>query len=104
MLHVVHGAQTGIRLCTAKTGIRLKLPDKQQHSASLCPVMDIPLPGGRGFGGGALALPVEQTFVDGIILVHGGRGVVFIRLVQSRIKQLQHPPLCRRQGSGCCFV
>lgn len=40
MLHIVHGAQIGIRLCTAKTGICLKLPDKQQHSASLCPVAE----------------------------------------------------------------
>ena len=40
MLHVVHGAQIGIRLYTVKTGVRLKFPDKQQHSASLCPVAE----------------------------------------------------------------
>ena len=72
MLHVVHCAQIGIRPCTAKTGICLELAHEQQHPASLCTVMDVALPGGRVFGGGALALPVEQALVDGIILVHGG--------------------------------
>ena len=65
----LHRAQIGIRSCTAKTGICLELAHEQQHPASFFPVMDVALPGGRVFGGGALALPVEQAFVDGIILV-----------------------------------
>ena len=65
----LHRAQIGIRSCTAKTGICLELTHEQQHPASFFPVMDVALPGGRVFGGGALALPVEQAFVDGIILV-----------------------------------
>ena len=51
--------------------------------------MDVPLPGGRVFGCGALALPVEQAFVDGIILVHSGGRVVFIRLVQGHKEYVQ---------------
>ena len=31
---------------------------------------------------GALALPVEQRFTDGIIVVHGCRGIILIRLIQ----------------------
>ena len=82
-------AQIGIRSCTAKTGICLELAHEQQHLASLCPVMDVPLPGGRAFGGGALALPVEQAFVDGIILVHGGGGVILVRFVQGHKEHVQ---------------
>ena len=66
MLHIVHHAQIGIRSCTTKTGICLELTHEQQHPASFFPVMDVPLPGGRVFGGGALALPVKQVLVDEI--------------------------------------
>ena len=89
MLHIVHRAQIGIRSCTAKTGICLELAHEQQHPASFFPVMDVPLPGGRVFGGGALALPVEQAFVNGIILVHGGRGVILVCLVQGHKEYVQ---------------
>ena len=51
--------------------------------------MDVALPGGRVFGGGALALPVEQAFVNGIILVHGGRGVILVCLVQGHKEYVQ---------------
>ena len=51
--------------------------------------MDVALPGGRAFGGGALALPVEQAFVDGIVLVHGGGGVILIRFVQGHKEYVQ---------------
>ena len=89
MLHIVHRAQIGIRSCTAKTGICLELTHEQQHTASFFPVMDVALPGGRVFGGGALALPVEQAFVNGIILVHGGRGVILVCLVQGHKEYVQ---------------
>ena len=89
MLHIVHRAQIGIRSCTAKTGLCLELAHEQQHPASLCPVMDVALPGGRVFGGGALALPVEQALVDGIILVHGGGGVILVRFVQGHKEHVQ---------------
>ena len=51
--------------------------------------MDVALPGGRVFGGGALALPVEQTLVDGIILVHGDGGVILVCLVQGHKEYVQ---------------
>ena len=51
--------------------------------------MDISLPGGRVFGGGALALPVEQAFVNGIILVHGGGRVILVRFVQGHKEYVQ---------------
>ena len=85
----LHRAQIGIRSCTAKTGICLELAHEQQHPASFFPVMDVALPGGRVFGGGALALPVEQAFVNGIILVHGGRGVILVCLVQGHKEYVQ---------------
>ena len=31
---------------------------------------------------GALALPMEQALIDGIIVVHGGWRIVLVRLVQ----------------------
>ena len=89
MLHIVHRAQIGIRSCTAKTGICLELTHEQQHTASFFPVMDVALPGGRVFGGGALALPVEQAFINGIILVHGGGGVILVRFVQGHKEHVQ---------------
>ena len=85
----LHRAQIGIRPCTAKTGICLELAHEQQHPTSFFPVMDVALPGGRVFGGGALALPVEQAFVDGIILVHGGGGVILVCLVQGHKEYVQ---------------
>ena len=51
--------------------------------------MDVALPGGRVFGGGALALPVEQVLVDGVIVIHGGGRVVLIRLVQRHKEHVQ---------------
>ena len=44
---------------------------------------------GRVFGGGALTLPVEQAFVDGIVLVHGGGRVILVCLVQGHKEYVQ---------------
>ena len=51
--------------------------------------MDVALPGGRAFGGGALALPVEQAFVNGIILVHGDGRAILVCLVQGHKEYVQ---------------
>ena len=88
MLDIVHGAKIGIG-GTAEAGICLELPNEQQHTASFLPVMDVPLTSGRIFGGGALALPVEQVLVDGIIVVHGGGRVIFVGLVQGHKEHIQ---------------
>ena len=85
----LHRAQIGIRSCTAKTGICLELAHEQQNPASFFPVMDVALPGGRVFGGGALALPVEQAFVNGINLVHGAGRVILVRFVQGHKEYVQ---------------
>ena len=44
---------------------------------------------GRVFGGGALTLPVEQAFVDGIVLAHGGGRVILVCLVQGHKEHVQ---------------
>ena len=104
VLHIVHRPQIGIRSCTAKTGICLELAHEQQYPASLCTVMDVALPGGRVFGGGALALPVEQAFVDGIILVHSGGRVILVCFVQGHKEYVQllfrQPLHALADGSG----
>ena len=82
MLHIARRAQIGIRLCTAGHTVSLKLPDKQQHLAPPLLVVDISLTCGRILRRGALALPVKQTLTNGVVIVHGGWRIVFVRLVQ----------------------
>ena len=82
VLHVVRRAQMGVRLRAAGHTVRLKLTDKQQHLAAAFLVVDIALTGGRILRCGALALPMEQALIDGIIVVHGGWRIVLVRLVQ----------------------
>ena len=89
MFHIVHRTQVGVCGCTAKTGVCLELADKQQHAVSLLPVVNVSLPDGRVLCSCALALPVEQALVDGVILVHSGGRVVFVRFVQSHKENVQ---------------
>ena len=72
VLYVVGGAQEGVRLGAPCNPVCLELPDEQQHSAPPLPMVDIPLTGRRVRRRGALALPVEQALVDGVVVVHGG--------------------------------
>jgi hypothetical protein len=65
-------AQTSERLGDA--ALLALLPHEQQHPRSPSLVVDIPLPGGRGGGSGALAFPVEQRRPEGQIAVAGGGG------------------------------
>ena len=69
MLYIVCGSQEGVGFRATCHPVCFELPDKQQHFASPLPVMDIPLPGGRVCRCGALALPVEQTLVDGVVVI-----------------------------------
>lgn len=80
MADVIRRAEEGIRRGPA--GIALGLPDEQQHMAATGFVVDVPLAGGRIGAGGGLALPVEQAVRNGVVLVHGGGGVVPLRLVE----------------------
>ena len=94
MLHVARRSQIGVRLRTAGHTVRLKLTHKQQHLAAAFLVVDIALTGGRIFCRGALALPMEQALVDGIIVVHGGWRIVLVRLVQ---RHKEHVDIFLRQ-------
>ena len=82
VLHVVRRTQIGVRLRTAGHTVRLKLTHKQQHLTAAFLVVDIALTGGRILRRGALALPMEQALIDGIIVVHGGWRIVLVRLIQ----------------------
>ncbi len=53
------------------------------------PVMDVPLSGGGVLGCCALALPMEQVLVDGVIVVHGGGRVILVSLVQGHKEHIQ---------------
>ena len=81
VLHVVRRAQIGVRLRTAGHTVCLKLTDKQQYLTAAFLMVDIALTGGRILRRGALALPMEQALIDGIIVVHGGWRIVLVRLV-----------------------
>ena len=89
MLHIVGRPQEGIGRRTSCDPIRLKLPDKQQHLAPPLPVMDIPLSSRRICRRGALALPMEQALIDGVVVIHGGGRVVLVRLIQCHKEHVQ---------------
>lgn len=66
--------------------------------------MDVALSGGRLLRRRALALPVEQALADGIVVVHGCRRIVLVRLVQrdkEHVELLVRQPLhALADGSG----
>ena len=71
VFYIVCCTEIGISLCTTRDPVRLELTDEQQHTASTRPVVNVALASGRICCCGALALPMEQALVDGIIVVHG---------------------------------
>ena len=89
MRYIVHCAQVGVGSCIAKTGVCLEFTDKQQYTASLLPVVNVSLSGSRIFCGRALALPVEQALVDGVIFVHGGWRIILVRFIQGHKEHVQ---------------
>ena len=96
VLHIDCRAKTGIR-CSANA-VLLELPHKENDLAAALPVVDITLTGACRIGGRALTLPMEQTFVDRIVVVHGSRGVVLVRFYCTlNLKEnqtiYQRPPL-----------
>ena len=76
--HIAGSPQIGIRLGAVCDPVGLELPDEQQHLAAAFSVMDKPLASCGIFSCRALALPVEQALIDGIIVVHGGGRIVFV--------------------------
>ena len=89
MLHIICGAKEGVRLRAARNPVFLEFADEKKNAVSHLFVVDIALCGGRLLGCRALALPVKQRFVDGIILVHGGRGILLVGLVQRHKEHIQ---------------
>ena len=76
---IVCGSQEGIGGCA--DNIILEFPDEEQDFAAPATVIDVPLAHRAGIICGGLALPMEQLLVDGVIVVHGRGGVVFIGLI-----------------------
>ena len=73
MLHIICRAEKGIGTGAAEITIRFEFTDEQKNSIAALLVMNI-APSRCGIGRcGALALPVEQRFTDGIIVVHSRR-------------------------------
>ena len=72
VFHIACRAEIGICFSTAGHAVRLELADEQQNLAAAFAMVYITLPGRRIFRRGALALPMKQTFTDGIVVIHGG--------------------------------
>lgn len=72
VFHIACRAEIGICFSTAGHAVRLELADEQQNLAAAFAMVYITLPGGRIFRCGTLALPMKQTFTDGIVVIHGG--------------------------------
>lgn len=52
-------------------------------------MVNVPLSGWRIRRCGALALPVKQALIDGVVVIHGGRRVVLIGLIQRHKEHIQ---------------
>lgn len=96
VLHIGCCSKTGIRCST--NAILLELPHEENDLAAALPVVDITLTGACRIGGRALTLPMEQAFVDRIVVVHGSRGVVLVRFYCTLNREenqtiYQRPPL-----------
>ena len=65
--------------------------DKEENLGSHFLMVDIALSRIGCFGCGTLALPVEEVLIDGVVGVHGRRGIVFIRFVQCIDEKVEVP-------------
>ena len=73
MLHIVCRAEKSIDTGAAEIAVCFEFTDTQKKSSSALRVMNL-APSRCGIGRcGAVTLPVEQRFTDGIIVVHGRR-------------------------------
>ena len=52
-------------------------------------MVDVTLPGRGLLSRGALALPVEQRLVNRVIVVHGGRRIVLVGLIERHKEDIQ---------------
>ena len=87
--HIAGSPQIGIRFRATSDPVRLEFPDEQQHLAAPFPVMDIPLSSCGILSCRALALPVEQAFVDGIVVIHGRWRIVLVSLIERHKEYIQ---------------
>ena len=89
MFYIAGRTQEGIGRCTICNPVILKFTDKKQDFAALFTVMDIPLACGSRIRSRALALPMEQGVIDRIVVIHRGRRIVLIRLVEGDKEHIQ---------------
>ena len=89
MFHVSGRAQEGIGRRAAREAVRFELADEQEDAAATLLMVDVPLARGGVLRCGALALPMEQLAVDGIVVVHGRGRIVLVRLIQRDEEHVQ---------------
>lgn len=89
VLYIVRGSEIGIGRSRIADAIRLEFADKEQNTAAARLVVDVTLPGRRLLSRGALALPVEKCLVNRVVVVHGGRRIVLIRLIEGHKEDIQ---------------
>lgn len=78
--NVFHGAQAHVRFGTERI---LPVLAGEEHDASTSLLVVLEELTRRTFGGcRALRIPRELVSADGVVLVHGGRGEVLLRLFQ----------------------
>ena len=79
MPDIVCSSQEGVGGCA--DNVILEFSDKEQDFAASLTMIDVPLAHRAGVICGGLTLPMKQLLVDGVIVVHGRGGVVFIGLI-----------------------
>ena len=89
MLYIVRSPEVGIGCSRIADAIRLKFADKEQNTAAALLVVDVTLTGRRLLSRGALALPVEKCLVDRVVVVHGGRRIVLVGLIEGHKEDIQ---------------
>jgi hypothetical protein len=81
---------------------------EQQHRVAPFLVFDVAKAGRRARRGRALRLPVKESIVDGVILVHRRRRVVHLRLLQGdeeyigrKVREMEDPFAHSRSILAC---
>ena len=81
MLDIACCTKVGVCLSAAGYSIRFELTDKQQYLAAAFHMVNVALTSRRILCRRALALPMEQALINGIVVVHGCGRIVFVSLV-----------------------
>lgn len=80
MAHVFGLAEVDERRSTGL--VFVVFSDEEENWGSHFLMVDVTLSSIGCFGCGALALPVEEMLIDGVVGIHGRRGIVFVGFVQ----------------------